>query len=68
MEWRIILASLLLLTLTAIVLYMAYTIIPAVRDLSQPDDVNVTYSATGLLVRAPTGAVDASGNVWRWTY
>ena len=47
---------------------MAYTIIPAVKDLSQPDEVNVTYSATGLLVRAPTGAVDASGNVWRWTY
>lgn len=68
MEWRVILASLLLLGLTAIVLYMAYEIIPAVRDLSQPDNVNVTYSATGLLVPAPTGAVDASGNVWRWTY
>jgi hypothetical protein len=68
MEWRIILASLLLLALTALVLHMAYTVIPAVRDLSQPEHVNVTYSATGLLVPAPTGAVDASGNVWRWTY
>ena len=68
MEWRIILASLLLLSLTALVIYMAYLVIPAVRDLSQPDHVNVTYSATGLLVPAPKGAVDASGNVWRWTY
>ena len=68
MEWRIILASLLLLALTALVLRMAFLVIPSVRDLSQPDHVNVTYSATGLLVPAPTGAVDASGNVWRWTY
>jgi len=68
MEWRIILASVILLSLTALVLYMAYITIPAIKDLSEPDNVNVTYSATGLLVRSPTGAVDASGNVWRWTY
>jgi len=68
MEWRVILASILLLGLTALVLQMAYTVIPALRDLSQPQEVNVTYSATGLLVPAPTGAVDASGNVWRWMY
>jgi len=68
MEWRIVLAFLLLLALTALVLHMAYKVIPAARDLSQPDHVNVTYSANGDLIRAPTRAVDASGNVWRWGY
>lgn len=68
MEWRIILASLLLLVLTGLVLYMAYSVIPAVRDLSQPEDVNVTYSATGILIPSPRAAVDLSGNVWKSAY
>lgn len=69
MVWRAILASLLLVALTAAVLYMAYKVTPAVRNL--PTDYernNITYSATGVLVKAPTATVDASGNVWRWLY
>jgi hypothetical protein len=69
MVWRAILAFLFLLALTTAVLYMAYTVIPEVRNV--PTDYernNVTYSATGVLVKAPSRVVDASGNVWRWLY
>ena len=60
-------AVLLLVILTIAVLYMAYTVVPAVKNLSQPENVNVTYSATGRLV--PVGfPTDASGNSMRWGY
>ena len=73
MGWRIILASLLLIGITALVLQMAYAVIPEVRDLSQPDNVNVRYSATGILERVNTSpsapsVEDISGNVWKLSY
>ncbi len=67
MGGRIAIAFLLLVILTGAVLYMAYKVVPAVRNLSQPDNVNVTYSATGNLVPVPY-PVDASGNSMRWRY
>lgn len=69
MEWRPVLASLLLLALVGLVLYIAYTVIPAVRDLQENEyNQNVTYSATGVLVREPSVVVDASGRVFKWFY
>jgi hypothetical protein len=70
MEWRIVLAILLLIGLTALVLNMAYKVIPKGMDLSQPTTVNVRYSATGILERVPNSpsAEDISGNVWKWSY
>jgi hypothetical protein len=67
MGGRIAIAFLLLVILTGAVLYMAYKVVPAVRNLSQPDTVNVTYSATGNLIPVPYPQ-DASGNSMRWAY
>lgn len=66
MGGRIAVAVLLLVILTGAVLYMAYKVVPAVKNLSQPANVNVTYSATGRLV--PVSPIDASGNSMRWGY
>jgi hypothetical protein len=67
MNGRIAVAILLLFILTGAVLYTAYKVVPTVRNLSQPETVNVTYSATGTLVPVPY-PVDASGNRMRWGY
>jgi hypothetical protein len=68
MEWRAVLAFILLIILTLIVLHTAYTVIPAVRDLSEQQHTNIRYTATGVLVREPSNTTDASGNTWKFLY